>query len=135
VRPARPAAAGDPTQRERSRLEVLLRELERAVNQEAGPLGRRTELPLPAAEEEEDAESLEAPPEVVSLETEVRRVAEAEVPGGALSRKDHVAFDQRIGQEPAHHTAIREYTPQQHQDAMVWREILGRRCRSGTSGR
>jgi hypothetical protein len=142
-----PAAApgqGDPTQREGSRLEMFLREMERALNQAAGPAGRQASARLPDAEEVEELESREVHPEVESLEVDVRRpervvvdrddeaeavearrVAAAAARGGSLTRADHVAFDQRIRAEPADHTAVRGYTVQQLRDAVVWREILG----------
>jgi hypothetical protein len=158
--PPRPPGAGDPTQQEGSRLERLLRELERnleevAERQSGGgsrlPAPRRpaaVRLPesAPPAEEEdvEERESLEAPEEVVSLETPVqrreraeydqdteaeaivqRRIEAARARDRTLSKADHKAFDARIRQEAADHTAVRRYTPTQLRDAVVWREILG----------
>jgi hypothetical protein len=150
--PHPPTARGpspvDATQREGSRLEQLLRELERNLEQAAGGQERTTvRLPLPPAPEEEDIEerdSLEVPERVVSLETEVqrparvdydqdsgaeelvrRRIAAAEARSGALTKADHKRFDAQIRQEPADHTAVRRYTPAQLRDAIVWREILG----------
>jgi hypothetical protein len=84
----RPAGSSDPTQQEGSRLERLLRELERSLEQVADkqsgggsrvPTPQRTgpaRLPVPPATDEEDVEerdSLEEPEQVVSLETEVSR--------------------------------------------------------------
>jgi hypothetical protein len=148
--PAAPPSRGDPTQREGSRLEALLREFERALEQGAGsgPLGRPSTSPLPTAEEVEERESLEAEseatPEVVSLEAEVarperphvsqdegaerlvaRRIAAADARSGAHSRVDHAAFDQRIRQQPADATAVRSVTSEQLRRAVVWREVLG----------
>jgi hypothetical protein len=86
--PARPPQAGDATQREGSRLETLLRELQRTLDQGeaaespggtrrpgaiAGRLGRPADASLPAAEDVEDRESLEVDEEVVSLERDVAR--------------------------------------------------------------
>ena len=154
----RPGGAADPTQQEGSRLERLLRELERNLEQAAGtqPAGEsrlpslqrpaRPRLPAPLAEEEdvEERDSLEEPARVVSLETEIereqrplydqdseaeaivrRRIDAARARDRALSKADHKAFDARIRQEPADHTAVRRYTPEQLRDAVVWREILG----------
>jgi hypothetical protein len=150
-------AQGDATQREGSRLERLLRELERGLDQmeqRSGPPVTRpaATLPpptrpadqLPEAEEVEERDSLEQPERVVSLEREVprgerptydqdleaegiarRRIAAAEARSGALTRADHKAFDRRIREEPADHTAVRRYTPAQLRHAIVWREILG----------
>ena len=145
---ARYPASRDATQREGSRLEQLLRELERGLQQAAGEEERTTlRLPLPPLPEEEDVEereSLEVPERVVSLEREVkrperveydqdsgaeelvrRRIAAAEARSGALTKADHKRFDAEIRQEPADHTAVRRYTPAQLRDAIVWREILG----------
>ena len=133
----------DPTQQEGSRLEQVLRELQRTLEESTQPTYSTT-LPLPPAEEIEERESLEAEPEIVSLEHEVRREARvlvdrddeageletrriqaAAARDHARTRVDHTAFDQRIRQEPAEHTASRGYTAQQLRDAIVWREILG----------
>jgi hypothetical protein len=139
---------GDATQREGSRLEQFLRQLERNLEQAGGAQKRppaRPPLPaLPDDEDVEERESLERPERVVSLETEVRRperveydqdsgaeelvrrrIAAAEARSGPLKRTDHKAFDARIRQEPADHTAVRRYTPAQLRNAIVWREILG----------
>ncbi len=135
----------DATQAEGSRLEVILREFERAL-EGAEPVSRPTtiSLSLPGQEEIEDRESLEVEPEVVSLETEVRReerrafdqdagaeqlvarrISAAAARDTAISKSDHIEFDKRIRQEPADKTATTGYTAQQLRDAVVWREILG----------
>ena len=158
-RPGGGTGTADSTQQEGSRLELLLRELERNLEGMAGsqppvitrpPEPRSAGGPQPPALEEgeeedvEDHRSLEAPERVVSLETEPQRQqrtrydhdAEAEAIAGrrvaaarnrdrALSKADHKAFDEKIRQEPADHTAVRRYTPAQLRDAVVWREILG----------
>lgn len=157
--PPRPTGGGDPSQQEGSRLEQLLRELERNLEGVAGtqpPAGggrvivpQRTAPQLPSADdgEEEDVEdrrSLEEPARVVSLEHEVdrprravydhdseaaalarRRVEAARSRDRALSKADHKAFDARIRQEVADHTAVSRYTPEQLRNAVIWREILG----------
>ena len=146
---ARPPATGDPTQREGSRLEMLLRELERAIDQGSTPgsgrtVGRPADAPLPTAEEVEERASLEVEPEVVSLEGVVarparphlsqdegasalvaRRIAAADARSGALTKADHTAFDQRIRVEPADATAVRALTSEELRRAVVWREVLG----------
>jgi hypothetical protein len=145
---ARDPSLRDPTQREGSRLEQLLRELERNLEHAAGGQERTPARiaapPLPDDEDVEERGSLEVPERVVSLETEVRRppraeydqdsgaeelvrrrIAAAEARSGPLKRTDHKAFDARIRQQPADHTAVRRYTPAQLRDAVVWREILG----------
>jgi hypothetical protein len=107
-------------------------------------MGRPSSRRLPPAEEVEERETLEVGPTVESLETEVRRPERARVDqddeaerviarraaaaaarSGPVTRADHDAFDRRIRQEPADHTAVRALTPQQLRDAVVWREILG----------
>jgi hypothetical protein len=145
---ARDPSQGDATQREGSRLEQFLRELERNLDPAAGAQQRTpARLPVPPLHDDEDVEergSLEVPERVVSLEAEVRRapraeydqdsgaeelvrrrIAAAEARSGPLRRTDHKAFDARIRQEPADHTAVRRYTPAQLRGAIVWREILG----------
>ena len=155
----RPPGGVDPTQQEGSRLERLLRELERNLEQVAErqsgsaprlPSPQRpatAKLPTPSVEEEdlEERESLEEPEQVVSLETDAqrgpravydqdseaeaiaqRRIEAARARDRALGKADHTAFDARIRQEAADHTAVRRYTPAQLRDAIVWREILGR---------
>ncbi len=158
--PPGPTGATDPSQREGSRLEQLLRELERNLEGVAGTQpagGGRVSIPNPAGGppaqvpddgeevDVEDRRSLEEPARVVSLETEVqrprrtkydhdtdadalvrRRIDAARTRDGALSKADHKAFDARIRQEPADHTAVRRYTPEQLRNAVIWREILGR---------
>jgi hypothetical protein len=157
----RPTGTSDPTQQEGSRLERLLRELERSLEEAAErqsgggargdaprrPTAARLPESAPPAEEEEDVEereSLEASEQVVSLETDVqrrerkeydqdteaeaivqRRIEAARARDRALGKPDHKAFDARIRQEAADHTAVRRYTPAQLRDAVVWREILG----------
>jgi hypothetical protein len=156
----RNAPAEDPTQQEGSRLERMLRELERNLEQVAAQTEppRRPVPPLPDDEDIEERESLEEPERVVSLETEVhrparvqfdqdsgaedlvrRRTAAAAARDGPITRADHKRFDARIRQQPADHTAVRRgYTPAQLRNAVVWREILGppvseRDRRGGTS--
>ena len=137
--PSRP----DGTQREGSRLEQVLRQVERAL-EEADSADREVRLPFPDAEEVEERESLETEPEVVSLEQEVhraprreftqdadaeqlvaRRITAASVRDATRTKADHVKFDNQIRQEPAEHTATRGYTAEELRRAVVWREILG----------
>jgi hypothetical protein len=147
--PLSPASAGkaphaDPTQREGFRLESLLKELARTLDQSSGPLGRAPDVRLPSAEESEEGTSLESPARVVSREVPVareerlpvdqddeaehvaaRRIAEAEARSGPLSVADHLAFDNRIRQEAADHTAPAGLSAQRLRQAVIWREILG----------
>jgi hypothetical protein len=134
----------DPTQRERSQLEQLQRQLGRVPNQSGGPLGRAPDRPIPSADEQEERESLEVAPVVRSLETDparslrvtvdqddegervaARRIAEVEGRIRPLTKADYQAFEQRIKQEPADKTATRGYGTRRLRDAVVWREILG----------
>jgi hypothetical protein len=145
----RPTGAADPTQQEGSRLERLLRGLERnldsvAERQSGGTPARRPPSTMLEDEDVEERDSLEEPERVVSLETDVRRRERAEYDQDteaeaivqrrieaarardrALGKADHKAFDAKIRQEAADHTAVRRYTPAQLRDAVVWREILG----------
>lgn len=142
--PAPRAPGLDPTQREGARLQDLLQELGRTLDQTAGPRGRLPDHRLPPAEEAEDRASLEGAPEAVSLESAPRRVertvvdqddqaealvarrlAAAEAHAGPLRAADHQAFDARIRQEPADKTATRAYTVARLREAVIWREILG----------
>ena len=128
----RPQIVGrDPTQQEGSRLEIMLRELQRSLEA--------------AGQQAEEGRSIELEPEAISLEETdrrserhrvdqddeaeqivARRIQAAAERETAQAAADHPAFDQRIRQEPAEHTAVRTYTPKQLRDAVVWREILGR---------
>lgn len=144
ARPLPPVGGRDATQLEGQRLEELLRNLGRTLDQAAGPMGRAPDRRLPPAEEMEERQSLETIPQVQSLETEphrpervrvdqddeaeqvvARRIAAAEARSAPRTRADHREFDQRIRQEPADKTATRALTRRQLRDAVVWREILG----------
>lgn len=139
----------DPTQAEGSRLERMLRDLQRTLEEAAEtqgsyPTGFPAPLPQPREEIEERA-SLEVEPEIRSLEGEVRRetrrridqdegaaeiearrIQAAAARDATRTRADHIAFDERIRQQPADHTAATPgYTAKQLRDAVVWREILG----------
>jgi hypothetical protein len=142
--PASPSVP-DATQREGSRLEMVLRQFERALEEaETGPLGRQAGHRLPDDEDVEERQSLEREPEIVSLEEEVRRPARREYTQDAdaeqlvqkrisaaasrdtaRTKAEHQEFDQRIRKEPADKTATPGYTAKQLRDAVVWREILG----------
>jgi hypothetical protein len=53
-----------------------------------------------------------------------RRVADAENRIGGRTKADHLAFDQRIRQQPADKTSTSGYTARKLRQAVVWREIL-----------
>jgi hypothetical protein len=143
-RAAPPSTGMDATQREGLRLEALLRDLGRTLDQASGPVGRAPDRRLPPAGEVEERESLEVAPEVQSLEIDprrgeravvdqddqaeqviARRLAAAEANAAPRTRAGHLSFDARIRQEPADKTATRAYSARQLRDAVVWREILG----------
>jgi hypothetical protein len=139
-----PSTGGDATQREGLRLEALLRDLGRTLDQASGPIGRAPDRRLPPAEEVEEVASREVPTEVRSLEAAparaeravvdqdeeaelvaARRIEAAEANSAPRTGTAHRTFDARIRQEPADKTATRAYTVRQLRDAVVWREILG----------
>lgn len=143
LRPKPLPTTPDATQREGFRLELVLRDFQRALEQ-AQSAGRSGGTQIPEEEDVEERASLEVEPDVRSLEGEVRRadrtrvdqddeaeqiearrIAAAAARDATRTRADHAAFDERIRQEPADHTASSRYTAQQLRDAMVWREILG----------
>lgn len=140
-------------------VEEFRREMERLLGvkpeSQAGPLGRSGGVVLEPAEEIEELEVRETEPEVVSLETGgeraervlvdhddqaealvQRRIAAAETRAGALTKADHIRFDQRIRTEPARTTPAQRrvaapvepgapLTGNALRNAMIWSEILG----------
>jgi hypothetical protein len=145
IRPTPLPSSVDATQQEGNRLELMLREFQRAL--EGGrAVGHPDEPPLLGHEEVEERQSLEVEPEVGSLEEEVhrevrqrvdqddeaeqfeaRRIRAAAARDVARLKVDHAEFDKRVRelpQQPADHTATRAYTTKQLRDAVVWREIL-----------
>ncbi|HET6779002.1 MAG TPA: hypothetical protein VFH26_08945 [Gemmatimonadales bacterium] len=134
----------DATQREGSRLEMVLREFQRSLESAEVTARRHAGEPLAGDEEIEERQSLEREPQIVSLEHEVRRpgrreytqdaeaeqlvqrrIAAAATRDTARTKADHIQFDERIRKEPADQTRTRGYTAKQLRDAVVWREILG----------
>ena len=134
----------DATQREGSRLEMVLREFQRSLENAETSVRRHAGEPLPDDEDVEERQSLEQEPEIVSLEQEVRRpsrreytqdadaeqlvqrrITAASARDTARTKADHIQFDERIRKEPADQTGTRGYTAKQLRDAIVWREILG----------
>jgi hypothetical protein len=134
----------DATQREGSRLEMVLRDFQRSLENAEVAVRRHAGEPLPDDEDVEERQSLEREPEIVSLEEEVRRPSRREYTQDAeaeqlvqrritaaasrdtaRTKADHIQFDERIRAEPADQTSARGYTAKQLRDAVVWREILG----------
>jgi hypothetical protein len=131
----------DATQQEGFRLESVLRELQRSLEEAARP----ARLPNgPVALPGELDGSLEMEPEARSLEgqveregrrrvdldddaadVETRRIQAAAKRDAPRTRQAQPTAIQTVQQQPAEHTAGRTYTAQQLRDAVVWREILG----------
>ncbi len=140
-----PSAATDPTQREGVRLQDLLRELGRTLDEAGGQRAgaalavkrpppksvgvRRAGGDVPEARSLE--ENVQRPERaVVDSDDEAeaiaaRRIAAAEANARPLDTADHRVFDARIREEPADATATKGYSMRRIRDAMVWREILG----------
>jgi len=140
----KPVPAGrDSTQQEGFRLEQVLRELRRSLEEAAQPAGS-IPIPLSRGPDPERGGSLEVDPEVRSLEDdfqreerrrvdqddeaadiEVRRIQAAANRNAPRTQTARPSPLQRPIQQPADRTAARTYTAQQLRDAVVWREILG----------
>jgi len=140
----------DPTQREGSQLEQLLRELGRTLDQ-AGPQAKRPtvrtlpptriQLPTKPARKYEplvpasEGRSLEVDAvrddrAVEDLDDEAERVVEqrraaAEANLRPLSDADHRVFDEKVREDAPDKTAPRAYTLKQLREAVIWREVLG----------
>ena len=141
-RPTRLPGRPDATQQEGFRLETLLRDLQRSLEQSASstrqnyparPPGTRT-VRVETQATESEAASLETDVEPKArrpvdlddeaVEVEERRIRAAEARNLARP-KDRPGAVEQIKPEPAEHTAARSYTSKQLRDAIVWREILG----------
>jgi hypothetical protein len=141
VEPRSLPATLDPTQQEGSRLELVLRELQRSLEEAAGVPAPR---PAPPEVQYQEEQSLEAEPEIISLEEgvhrearrrvdqdddaaeiEARRIQAAAARYSAETSARRIIQETEIKQQPADHTATRGYTAKQLRDAVVWREILG----------
>jgi hypothetical protein len=144
----------DATQQEGSRLELVLRELQRSLEDAAGvpaPVRLPPEQPYPEQPYDE-SRSLEREPEIISLEEEghrrpeegahrearrrvdqdddaaeieTRRIQAAAARYSTRSQVARIVEETPVRQEPADHTATGGYTTKQLRDAVVWREILG----------
>jgi hypothetical protein len=133
-------------------LQEFRRQMERIMGirpeAEYGPLGRHGSVSLEPAEEVEEAQSLEVPPEITNLEVLSerpqrvlvdqdeaaeavikRRLAVADAHGRATTKADHARFDQTIraqtpvSKPPAVPKALQRGSPLKK--AVVWSEILG----------
>lgn len=127
-RPSAGPIDGDATQKEGTRLEVMLRELQQALEDS----GRQEGISLEVEPETVSLESVDSRPprRQVDQDDEAEQVAAKRIRAAAARDTaqtpiDHAAFDQQIRQQPADHTSVRTLTTQQLRDAMIWREILG----------
>jgi hypothetical protein len=133
--PAAPPSRGDPTQREGSRLEALLREFERALEQGAGsgPLGRP---PRPADGEAGRRETWKrnrgGEPETAVAGLSGPRSARMKEPSGwwrvdrqPMPRQHHTRWMRRRPAHPAADATAVRARPEQLRRAVVWREVLG----------
>lgn len=111
---------------------------------EAGPLGRRSRVALPSAEEVEDSESLEGPAQITNLEEEApvaaprpaSRIVRTGSAAARITQRVSVrpapavettppVIDPRLRPAAADHTGVRTPGVQQLREAFIWREILG----------
>jgi hypothetical protein len=130
----------DRTRQPGSGLEIMLRELQQALESGAS----RPSTGKPAVSRTLEGDSLEVEPEARSLEDEVtradrgtidlddeaqqivaRRLKAAAAREHAPPAETNQVVSSEIRPEPADHTATRGYTRRQLRDAVVWREILG----------
>jgi hypothetical protein len=139
-----PSTGSDPTQREGARLQDLLRELGRTLDQATAQRGKPPVKAQTVAPKARNRNGIKTGPEVKSLEESAerpervvvdtddeaeaivaRRIAAAEANARPLGAADHMTFDARIRQQPADATAVKTYSMRRIRDAIVWREILG----------
>ena len=131
--PSRP----DPTQQEGFRLQMVLGDLRRALEEAAqptspsgGPVARDRQR-SDALEFESEARSLEGDveQEVVDRDDEAAGIEAQRIQAAAVrnaGRKSGVKQPATpVPQEPADHTGAPGYSVRQLRDAVVWREILG----------
>lgn len=145
-----PVTGTDATQQEGVRLQDVLRELgrtiENAANTQRQPQVKRppSTKRLQPVRHSDEGRSLETESEVRSLETDIRRsqravvdsddeaeaiiarrIAAAEANARPLGAASHKSFDARIRQEPADATATQAPSMQRLRQAVIWREIIG----------
>jgi hypothetical protein len=133
-RPTPVPSRQDPTQQEGVRLQRMLGDLRRAL-EEAAQASSTSDGPL-ARSRQAKSESLE-PSEVLSLEAEREPVDLDDEAAGIEARRIQAAADRNAGrkievkqpaalvrQEPADHTSAPRYSARQLREAVVWREIL-----------
>jgi hypothetical protein len=122
-----PGRAGG-TQQEGLRLETLLRDLQRSMEQASSATRQGTlSNPSEARSLEEDVEPEAGRPvdlDDEAVEVEARRIQAAEARNQPQARARPAALEQ-VQAEPAEHTATRGHSAKQLRDAIVWQEILG----------
>jgi|1185.fasta_scaffold61101_2 hypothetical protein len=132
--PSRP----DPTQQEGLRLQMVLGDLRRAL-EEAGQAASSSEEPIARSRQSQRSDSLEMDSEVRSMEREREREPvdlddeAAGIEAGRIQaaaarnagRKSEAKQPTAPVQQPADHTSASGYSARQLRDAVVWREILG----------
>ena len=125
----------DPTQQEGVRLQRMLGDLRRAL-EEAAQASSTSDEPV-ARPRQARSKSLESS-EVQSLEGEREPVDLEDEAAGIEARRIQAAIERNAGrkpeakqptaapvrQEPADHTSAPHYTARELRDAVVWREIL-----------
>ena len=123
VRTVKQTTRMDPTQREGVRLQVLLGDLQRSLEQAAATtrLGDSEARSLEDDVQPESRRTVDLDDE--ALEVEARRIQAAETRN--LVTRTRPAGLEQIKTEPADHTATRSYSAKQLRDAVIWREILG----------
>lgn len=147
----RPPVAPPPPSPAESAEEEWRKELERifGLPGQTGPVGRRPDARLPGAEEVEEAQSLEAEPELVNIDEVAleqparvaydqdegaeelvrRRIEAGEARSRALTRADHDRFDKKIRVAPPAAAAdgtevARRKGRLSVREAFIWKEIL-----------
>jgi hypothetical protein len=132
--PTRP----DATQQEGLRLEQVLGELRRTLEQ-AGSPPRQATIPGPKREQPERGGSLEVGSLEDTAPRQLRRPVDLDDEAAAVEEQRILAAEsrnapragavqpiaaQQVIQQPADHTATRAYSVHQLRQAMIWREIL-----------
>jgi hypothetical protein len=130
--PSRP----DPTQQEGIRLQRVLGDLRRAL-EEAAQTASPSDAPVAGGEPRNRIESLERGREIRSLEREREAVDFDDEAAGVEAQRIQAAAERNEGrkpgakqptatvrQEPADNTRTPGYSAKQLRDAVVWREIL-----------
>ena len=116
----------DRTQREGVRLEVVLRQLGRALEEAAQTEAPRSEPAEVSSLEQEVRREVRQPVDLEdeAITIEARRIEAAVARNTGQAAAPQAKPEQRPAQQPADHTRAVGYTARQLRDAVVWREIL-----------